>query len=153
MAQDSKDQTKEEKKEKQYIQIKELIKSETYEFQGRFAHPQRGARVDLLTRPNFLRISGEDASASMPYFGRAFSGGYSNSDGGINFDGHMENYELTENDKKKRLTIKFKVKGKDDTYNCILTVSSMENVSLSINSNKRESISYQGTISSLPDEM
>ena len=65
----------------------------------------------------------------------------------------MEKYELTENDKKKRLTIKFKVKGKDDTYNCILTVSSMENVSLSINSNKRESISYQGTISSLPDEM
>jgi len=44
MAQDSKDQTKEEKKEKQYIQIKGLIKSETYEFQGRFAHPQRGAR-------------------------------------------------------------------------------------------------------------
>jgi len=45
------------------------------------------------------------------------------------------------------------VKGKEDTYNCILTVSSMENASLSINSNTKQSISYQGTVSTLPEEM
>ncbi len=152
MAQENKNQTKEEKREEQYNQIKDLIQSVSYEFQGRFAYPLKGTQVDLLSNPNFLKISGENASASMPYFGRAFSGGYSTSDGGINFDGSMENYEVKENNRKWRLTIKFKVKGKGDTYKCTLTVSSMENASLSITSNKRQSISYTGAVSELPEE-
>lgn len=88
----------------------------------------------------------------MPYFGRAYSGGYSSSDGGIKFDGMMENYDVQQNDKKRRITVKFKVKGTDDTYNCTLSISSMESASLSISSNKKQAISYTGFIQELSDK-
>ena len=88
----------------------------------------------------------------MPYFGRAYSGGYSSSDGGIIFDGPMETYDVSTNDKKRRVTIKFKVKGTDDTYTCTLTVSGINNASLSVISNKRQSISYTGYLSESSEE-
>ncbi|MCK5367021.1 MAG: DUF4251 domain-containing protein, partial [Cyclobacteriaceae bacterium] len=90
--------------------------------------------------------------AEMPYFGRAFSGGYSGSDGGIKFDGLMENYDVQQNDKKRRIMVKFKVKETDDSYNCTLSISSMESASLSISSNKKQGISYTGIIQEFPDE-
>jgi len=88
----------------------------------------------------------------MPYFGRAFSGGYSSSDGGIKFDSNMKTYDVTKNDKKRRITIKFEVKGTDDTYKCTLIVSGLNSASLSVISNKRQSISYTGMISELEKE-
>ena len=69
----------------------------------------------MTTNPNFLRIKSDKGSADMPYFGRAYSGGYSGSDGGIKFDGPFESYDVTKNDKKQRIVIKFKVKGSGDT--------------------------------------
>ena len=77
MAQNSKKEAKEQKKEEQYQQIIELVQSESYAFEGRKANPQKGPQVDLTTRSNFLRIDSGNATADMPYFGRAYSGGYS----------------------------------------------------------------------------
>ena len=151
MAQNSKKEAKEQKKEEQYQQIIELVQSESYEFEGRKANPQKGPQVDLTTRSNFLRIDSGNATADMPYFGRAFSGGYSSSDGGIKFDGPMEAYDVQRNEKKKRLTIKFEVKGSDDTYNCMLSISSLSSASLSVTSNKRQVISYTGTVKELSE--
>ena len=88
----------------------------------------------------------------MPYFGRAYSGGYSTGGAGIEFNGQMESYDVNKNDKKRRVTIKFKVKGKDDSYACTLTVSGLNSASLSVSSNKRQTISYNGEISELEEE-
>ena len=151
-AQDSKKEAKEKKKQEQYETILKLVQSEKYEFIGRKANPQKGRQIDLTTRSNYLRIIGENVAADMPYFGRAYSGGYSSSDGGINFDGPMENYTVDKNDKKRRLTINFKVSGSDDNYNCTLTISGMESASLSISSNKRQVIGYTGFVRELADE-
>jgi hypothetical protein len=70
----------------------------------------------------------------------------------MKFDGPMETYDVSANDKKRRITIKFKVKGSDDTYTCTLTVSGINNASLSVISNKRQSISYTGSVSELHEE-
>ena len=152
IAQDSKKEAKELKKEEQYQSLLNLIDTQHYTFRGSKANPQKGPQVDLTTRDNFLIIKEGNASADLPYFGRAYSGGYSASDGGVEFDGQMEAYEVSKNDKKRRATIKFKVKGTDDTFTCTLTVSSLNNTSLSIISNKRQTISYTGSISELPEE-
>lgn len=152
IAQNSKKEAKELKKEEQYQNLLKLVDSKQYAFQGRKANPQKGPQVDLTTRSNFLRIDKEKAAADMPFFGRAYSGGYSSSDGGIKFDGHMESYDVSKNDKKRRVIIKFKVKGVDDTFTCTLTVSGINSASLSVISNKRQSISYTGAISDLPEE-
>jgi hypothetical protein len=150
-AQVSKKEARELKKEEQYQGLLELINSEQYAFRGNKANPQKGPQIDLTTRDNFLRIDKGVASADLPYFGRAFSGGYSSA-GGVVFDGQMETYDVNKNDKKRRISIKFKVKGKDDTYTCTLTVSGKDNASLSVISNKRQSISYTGMIFELKEE-
>ena len=151
MAQNSKKEAKEQKKEEQYQQIIELVQSESYAFEGRKANPQKGPQVDLTTRSNFLRVDSGNATADMPYFGRAFSGGYSSSDGGIKFDGPMEAYDVQNNEKKRKLIIKFEVKGSDDTYKCTLSISSLSSASLSVTSNKRQVISYTGTVKELSE--
>ncbi len=152
LAQDSRKEAKDKKKQEQYENVQKLILSEKYEFEGRKANPQGGRQIDLTTRGNFLRIDGNKSTADMPYFGRAYSGGYSSTDGGIKFDGPMETYDVEKNDKKRRLTIKFKVKGTDDTYSCTLTISSMESASLSVTSNKKQGISYSGFIREQSEE-
>ena len=151
-AQDSKKEAKELKKEEQYQGLLRLINTQQYAFRGNKANPQNGPQIDLTTRDNFLRINKENAVADMPYFGRAYSGGYSASGGGVKFDGPMETYEVNKNDKKRQVTIQFKVIGKDDTFTCTLTVSGINNASLSVTSNKRQTISYTGMISELAEE-
>jgi len=152
IAQKSKKETKELEKEEQYQSLLNLINTQQYAFRGSKANPQKGTPIDLTTRDNFLRIKDNNASAYLPYFGRAYSGGYSTSDGGVKFDGQMEDYEVNKNDKKRRVTIKFKVKGSNDNFTCTLTISSLNSASLSIISIKRQSISYTGSISELPEE-
>lgn len=145
-------ETKAEKKEARYQVALELINSGSYEFIAKRANPPKIRSIDLSTNPNFLRINAKNASADIPYFGRAFSGGYSSNDGGIKFDGPYENYDVQKNDKKYRLIIKFKVKGEGDTYTCTLNVPGLENVSLTVLSNSRQTISYTGYIRELKTE-
>jgi hypothetical protein len=128
-AQNSKKEEKEKRKEENYQQIIDLVLSENFEFVGRNANPQGGRQIDLSTNQNFMRINKQNASADMPYFGRAFNVGYSSSDGGIKFDGPMEAYDVQKNDKKHKITIKYKVKGANDTYSCTLTISGLESAS------------------------
>lgn len=151
-AQESKKEAKERSKQEQYENIIALVESGKYEFIGRKANPLKGRQIDLTTRQNFMKIDGENASAQMPYFGRAFSGGYSSSDGGIKFDGLMENYNVRQNDKKRRISISFKVKGEGDNYSCSLSISSMESASLSVTSNNKQGISYNGFIKENSEE-
>ncbi len=152
IAQESNKEAKERKKIEQYENIIVLVESGNYEFIGRKANPLKGRQIDLTTRQNFMKIDGENASAQMPYFGRAFSGGYSSSDGGIKFDGTMENYKIQRNDKKRRLNISFKVKGEGDNYSCSLSISSVESASLSVTSNNKQGISYNGFIKENSEE-
>ena len=97
-AQDSKKEAKELKKEEQYQDLLKLIDTQQYAFRGNKANPQQGRQIDLTTRDNFLGIDKDNAHADMPYFGRAYSGGYSPDGGGIDFDGQMEGYNVNKND-------------------------------------------------------
>lgn len=143
---------KETRKQSEYAELTALIDGGEYEFIAQRAIPTGTRQIDLTTNPNYLRIIQGNGQADMPYFGRAFSAGYSSSDGGIKFDGPLLEYEIEKNDKKMRITIKFKVKGEDDTYTCNLTVYGLDNASLNVISNKRQSISYNGYIQKLKAE-
>lgn len=151
-AQNSTKEEKEKRKQEQYLQIIDLVQSENFEFTARKANPQGGRQIDLASNPNFMRIKNKKATADMPYFGRAFSGGYSSGDGGVKFDGPMELYDVQKNDKKRRIIVKFKVKGSGDTYTCTLNISSLENATLSVLSNKKQVINYSGTIQAIAED-
>jgi hypothetical protein len=151
LAQASKEDQKEQKKQERYQKIIELVESGQYEFNGQKANPQSGRQIDLTTRANFLRVDGTNAAAEMPYFGRAYNGvAYTGGDGGINFDGPMEDYAVQLNDKKRRITVTFSVRSNNDNFRCRLTITSPDNATLLVTSNNRQSISYSGSISA-PD--
>ena len=133
-------------REGEYLKVQELINSKAFEFNGIRATTQKGLQVDLLGRINFLIITGESAKASMPYFGAVTGGGYSDNDGGINFDGEMTSYTVKENDKKRRVIIEFKSKNGRESYTCSLTINSLNSCTLAISSINRSSIPYFGSV-------
>jgi hypothetical protein len=144
--------SKKEKKEAAYQKALELIESQQFEFTARRALPPKVRAIDLSTNSNFLIVNKDKGKAQIPYFGRAFSGGYSSSDGGIRFDGTFESYDVQKNDKKNRATIKFKIRGEGDNYTCTLTIPGLQNVSLNVLSNNKQSINYTGFIQDLEEE-
>ena len=151
-AQESKKEAKERKKEEQYQQILEIVNTQYYGFQADKAITQKGRNINLAGRGNSLVVEHDKSAASLPYFGRAYSGGYSSSDSGIDFNGVMETYEVDRNEKKHKVTIKYSIKGVDDHFKCTLIVSGVDNASLSVVSNRRQSISYNGSISEVVKE-
>lgn len=145
----SKKEAKKVKQAEQFEQIKQLIDSRSYEFVGQGAYPQKGRRVDLTTRHNFLRIENDSVSARLPYFGRSFTGGYGTGSGGIEFNGSPNEFLINLNEKKHTISITFKIKGEGDIYTCSLTLQRSGSASLNVSSNNRTKITYQGTISAL----
>jgi len=144
--------SKAEKKQARYQAVLDLIETEQFEYTANAANPQRAPRIDLTTNPNYLRVDKGKAAAEIPYFGRSFSGGYSSSDGGIRFDNEFDSYEVDKNDKKRRVMIRFSIKGEDDSYRCTLSIASLESATLSVISNKKQTISYTGRIRALKIE-
>ena len=147
-SQSSKKEEKEKAKQENYEKIKALVKSKKIEIRALKANPTKGPQVDLTTRENFLIVSNDSARADLPYYGRAYSGGYSSGDAGIIFSNVMENYQEKWNDKKYNVTITFRAKGPDDSFNCTVSIYSPENASISISSNKKQSIRYSGILTS-----
>ncbi|NJN25446.1 MAG: DUF4251 domain-containing protein [Cyclobacteriaceae bacterium] len=152
IAQESKKEAKARQLEGAYQQVLELLKSKQFEFVAQKALPMRGRQIDLTTRNNYLRVNGDKVEADMPYFGRAYTGGYSTSDAGIKFNHTPEEYELVTNDKKNRALVKFRVKGDGDSYNCTLQLSSLGNASLSVISNNKQGINYTGSVHELKED-
>lgn len=142
-------QSKKEKKAaesaKKYQEMLALIESKEYEFQADFATPQSGNRINLVTNPNFMKINKDSANIFLPYFGRSFSGGASmTGEGGIVFNGIMDDYELTVNEKKQKIMVQFRGKTKSESYVFNLTIFGGGNTLINLNSNYRSVIKYEG---------
>ena len=146
LAQESKKERKNKEKAEQYKLVQELIQAGEFEFIGIRATPQKGRQVDLQSRTNYMRISNSNATADMPYFGVAHNPGYGGGDSGVKFDGTPIDYKVEENDKKQKVIVKFRMKEKMEVYDCILTISSIENATFSVTSSRRSSITYYGKV-------
>jgi hypothetical protein len=82
----------------------------------------------------------------MPYFGKASSNvAYSSSsEGGLKFEGKPEDYTIEK--KKKNYQINANVKEPGDSYRITLVVDFSGNATLTIITNNRSPISYNGYI-------
>ena len=147
----SRNERKEAKQQQRIIafnEVKAIIDSASYIFTARRAYPQGGRSVDLTTNKNLLIIRNDSATADLSYFGRAYNIAYSMNAGGIKFDGTMNSYNLSENNKKLALIINFKVSTSNDSFDCTLEVFSRSSANLSVLSQNRSHISYDGYIES-----
>jgi hypothetical protein len=140
----SKKQLQEEQKVIQQNQTEVMINSKSFDFTARTALPQGGRSVNLSTNPNQVKFRPEKIECYMPYFGRSYGGAAYGGDSGLKFEGTPEEYTVTKG--KKNYTVKAIVKGSNDAYRLILTVSSEGNATFSVTCNNRSPISYNGII-------
>ncbi|MBS1917657.1 MAG: DUF4251 domain-containing protein [Bacteroidetes bacterium] len=139
-AQDDK-QSKEQKIE---AAIKEKVESKRYAFIAQTAIPM-GMRIRQLTSDYELKVSNDTLEAYLPYFGRAYTATIGSSDDGINFK--TTDFTYTSTSRKKggwNITIVPKKSG--DTRQLILSITSTGYASLQVNSNNKQTISFNGYI-------
>jgi len=146
----TKKQLKEEQKTEKQKQIEALINSKEFVFVAKNTSPQGYRTIDLTTNPNYMKFYPDLIKSEMPYFGKGYGGGAYGGDGGLNFEGKPEDYTIEKTNKLYR--IKAVVKGERDVYSLILSVYFGGSATLSVNSNYRSTISYNGEISKIEPE-
>ena len=126
-----------------------LIESGNYQFTIRSASPSGGKTIQITSLYTLKAIEG-NYEAYLPYFGRAYSGGYGES-GGIEFNGEPENLKITRNDPKNKISVAFTIKSDKDQYKVNMEVGASGYGNLVISCQKRQTISYYGLTDGLKD--
>lgn len=130
--------------EKQRL-IDSLMNSKEFVFEAKRALPQGGSSVDLTGNINFVKFHPEKIESYLPFFGRAYSIDYGG-DGGIKFEGKPSGYTIVRRKGGKGFEVNATIRTPRDNYKLIIFVSPEGNASLTINSNQRSVISYDGDI-------
>lgn len=141
------EKTKKELKAERELQkqkeIEALIDAKKFDFEAQKVTPQGGRFIILDYNTYFLKFNPEKTTCDLPFFGRAFNVPYGG-DGGIKFEGIPQDIKVEK--KKNSYTLKTSVRGKDDVYNLMFSIFFDGGTTLSIISNNRASISYDGEI-------
>ena len=146
---------------------KALLESKSFQFEANWVNPLgndavrigqslpgsvavfQGNRVSLTGNSNYVKITGDKANIALPFFGRVFVPSRINSNGGFNYNGNLDNYSVSINEKKKAITIKFKAKSDNDQLIFILRVNAGGGAILNVNSTNRQTIAYDGVVKAL----
>jgi len=135
------DQNKIEKQK----QIQALVTSKEFVFEARYALPQGGKSVYLTGSSYTVKFHPDTIESYLPFFGRAYSVDYGG-EGGIKFIGKPTEFNVVTLKAEKGYDINATIKTPKDYYKFYLSVSPVGNATLTVNSNQRSSISYQGDI-------
>ncbi|MFV0365097.1 MAG: DUF4251 domain-containing protein [Mangrovibacterium sp.] len=135
------------RKEREAIQSQEVkaqLDSGVFTFEARSAQPMSGRQIEL-TSEYTLSLNGDSIEVYLPYFGRAYSAPYGGQ-GGIEFKTLMVSNKKIYKEKKSCYQYDIEVATSDDRYSLQLTVGLSGFANLSVRSNNRQSIGFQGTI-------
>jgi len=122
--------------------VVQAIESKNYIFKAQTVTPQRGGLRHLTPEYDFV-VKPDTLNIDLPYFGRAYSAPINPSDAGIKFTSMKYEYAAKRN-KKNRWEITIKPNDVNWVRDLYLTVFDNGRASLRVNSNDRESISYDG---------
>ncbi|MBU3012371.1 DUF4251 domain-containing protein [Polaribacter vadi] len=103
------------------------------------------SNINLIGNANYFRVKNDSIFFELPYYGVRQIGSTYGSDVGLKFEGNPEKGTTTYNKKKKRYSLKYVVKTKDETLNINLILFVNNKATLSINSSHRSNINYNGT--------
>ena len=140
----SKKQIKEEAKIEKQKQTEALVNSKTFVFNASTAIPQGSKPVNLTAIYN-VKFSPDTIVSYMPFYGNANRGVGFGGDTGMKFEGKPEDFIVEKG--KKNYKVNAVVKGENDTYQISLSIGFKGSTMLSISSNNRSNISYNGEIS------
>lgn len=142
----TKKQLKEEKKLEKQNQTSLLVNSKEFVFEAKMMVPQ-GARSVVLTDYYAVEFHLDSIKSDLPFFGRGFSGIGYGGDSAMRFEGKPEKFSIEKT--KKAYVVKTEVKTEQDYFSLLLSVNFDGSAYLSITSNNRSSISYNGDIKAL----
>ena len=124
--------------------VKNMIESKEYVFKAQTALPTTG-RTRQLNSEFDLKVSDDTLVSYLPYFGRAFSAPMNSSQGPLNFTSTDFDYKVS-NRKKGGWDILIKPKDVNDPRQMALSVYDNGNASLTVTSNNRQPIAFNGYI-------
>jgi hypothetical protein len=133
---------KEEKRLDKQIQIETIVNTKEFVFIPRIALPSGMRSVNLSTSQYNIKFRHDFIESYMPFFGRAYSGVGYGTDTGLNFKGQPQKFIVEK--KRKNFQIEVVVKGETDNFSLFLSVGSEGSASLSISSNNRSTMAFQG---------
>jgi len=136
---------KEERKLEKRKQVEMMINAKNFVFVPQTALPEGMKPVNLSINQNYIKFQADLIDSYMPFFGHAYSAVAYSTDKGLSFKGKPEKFTIEKN--KKAFQIDVVVKGETDIFRLFLSVGFEGSASISISSNNRGTISYQGEIS------
>ena len=107
------------------------------------ALPQSNRLLNLTSDYN-IRIAGDSVYSYLPYFGEAYTAIIGRQDGLV-FDGPITGYKVSKG-KQGAIDIKFSARTFEDRYDYTLTVYPNGSSYLSVNPDRKSSISFDGKL-------
>jgi hypothetical protein len=141
----TKKELKEEKKLDKQKQTEAMLNAKEFVFVGRIALPSGMRSVDLVSHPNYVKFNPDFIDSYMPFFGQAYNPEGYGGDTGLKFKGKPDKFTFVKN--KKDFQVDAIVKSEADEFILSLSVGFEGNALLTVMSNRRRTISYQGEIS------
>ena len=120
-------------------ETKALIESMEFEIEHDWLNPMSGGRINLIGNTNFIRFKKDSVNLFLPFFGERFSGGGYNNEGGIIYNGPLQDFEISSGKNTENLDFSINIFPEGD-------------VNTRVNSSQRSFISYQGRLSELEEE-
>ena len=146
-------------------EVKELLDARQFKFIATRAFPTDQAVTDImqhmgsgsgyrildLNSGNELTLKDRELKGSLPFFGRLYRSNYGSQDQSFSFDFKDIQIEQTDKDKKTSLTIYPGEKGQSNVDKLYFEIFKNGKASLSVSANDRQTISYNGYITSLKE--
>ncbi|MDO6759480.1 DUF4251 domain-containing protein [Tamlana sp. 2_MG-2023] len=148
--------------------LETLINKKNFTIESDWAHPtasmamQQASRmlgpgnnpssINLISNSNFLTVSGDSITSSLPYFGERQAGGsYGGGDSTIEFKGLMKNYKV-EQKNNSSIDISFEAKSHSENFRVRINVFPNLKTDMMLSGNTRTVIRYTGELSPVSEE-
>lgn len=132
---------------KETNQFQQMIENRQFKFVAHSLMPLTGSTVHLTSIYD-LKVDSLNVEAWLPFYGRAYQHDYGSA-GGIKFNEKANTLEIEVTEEKQIYKVKIEVKTKNDSYLIFIHAGGGGYASMSINSNRRQSVSYYGVIEAL----
>lgn len=145
-------------------QMEATVTQRDFKFEGRWAEPlQTGSltqvtnaglvppgssvnRIDLTGTANYLKMQGDEVQMQLPYFGeRQVNQTYGRAEG-MEFEGTATDIRTRRDEKKNYYDLDFNLKKQTELLQCNLRLYANNRALLTIYSNQRHMIRYEGLI-------
>lgn len=140
--------TAQNKTEKPHTSIETLLNSKNFEFIANTALPLGQPPKNLVGSNYSITFSPEMVISNMPFYGRSYAT-IIGKDKGLRFKGVPEDFIVEK--RGKDYEVRTKVKSENDTYSLLLIVGNSGYATLSITTNDRQAIDFQGEVVSVRD--